>query len=76
MTAEEWFSVFYEKYGDDFNWTMIPFTDRHFVEELKRELGDSAHKEKKSPCGQVIFRGGGLGRPGKLHPCAGGYFIA
>ena len=38
MTAEEWFSVFNEKYGDDFNWTIIPFTNHYFVEELKREL--------------------------------------
>lgn len=43
MTAEDWFSIFDEKYGDDFNWTMIPFSNRYFIEELKKELGDKAH---------------------------------
>lgn len=36
MTAEDWFSVFDEKYGDDFNWTMIPFSNHYFIEELKK----------------------------------------
>ena len=49
MTAEEWFSVFNEKYGDDFNWTIIPFTNHYFVEELKRELGDEAQNKSIYP---------------------------
>lgn len=40
MTLEEMFCDFYEKYGDDFNWRMLPFSDKGFVEELKRELGE------------------------------------
>ncbi len=43
MTAEEWFSVFAERYGDDFNWEIIPFSKHSFVDELKKELGDKAH---------------------------------
>lgn len=40
MTIEEMFCYFDDKYGDEFNWGMLPFTDKHFVEELKREIGD------------------------------------
>lgn len=39
MTAEEVFCDLYSKYGEEFNWRMIPLTDKYFVEELKRELG-------------------------------------
>lgn len=39
MTAEEMFSDLYDKYGDDFNWHMLPFSNKSFVEELKREIG-------------------------------------
>ena len=42
MTAEEYFELLYEKYGDDFNWMMISFSNKHFVEELIRELGANA----------------------------------
>lgn len=38
MTAEEVFCDLYDKYGDEFNWSMIPFTDKAFVDELKREI--------------------------------------
>ena len=40
MTAEEVFCELIEKYGVDFNWRMIPFSDKHFVEELKKEIGN------------------------------------
>lgn len=38
MTIEEIFCELCSKYGDDFNWHMIPYTSHTFVEELKREL--------------------------------------
>lgn len=34
MTAEEVLCDLGDKYGDDFNWHMIPLTDRAFVAEL------------------------------------------
>lgn len=42
MTIEEIFCRLSEKYGKEFNWHMIPFTESQgfFVEELKRELGE------------------------------------
>lgn len=40
MTAEEVFDDLAHKYGDDFNWRMLPFSNKSFVEELRRELGD------------------------------------
>ena len=41
MTLKEIFSSLYNKYGEDFNWYMIPFThaDGVFVAELKKEIG-------------------------------------
>lgn len=41
MTAEEMFCNLYDKYGEDFNWYMIPFTqsDGALVTELKKEIG-------------------------------------
>lgn len=39
MTAEGVFSDLYDKYGNDFNWRMLPFTDKSFTNELKREIG-------------------------------------
>lgn len=41
MTAEEVFSDLYDKYGDDFNWHMIPLSQSggEFVSELKKEIG-------------------------------------
>ena len=41
MTLEEMFNDFYDKYGQDFNWYMIPFTqaDGVFVAELNKEIG-------------------------------------
>lgn len=32
MTAEEVFCDLIEKYGEDFNWRMLPFSDKDFVE--------------------------------------------
>ena len=39
MTAEEVFVELSEKYGENFNWRMIPLTNKSFVEELKKEIG-------------------------------------
>ena len=41
MTIEEIFCNLYEKYGEEFNWSMVPFTQSKgfFVDELKKELG-------------------------------------
>lgn len=43
MTAEEIFDDLSHKYGEDFNWCMIPLTKSggFFVDELKREIGKS-----------------------------------
>lgn len=40
MTAEETFCDLYDKYGEDFNWYMIPLSqsDSLFVDELKKKL--------------------------------------
>lgn len=40
MTIEEVFSDLYDKYGEDFNWYMLPLTqaDGMFVTELKNEI--------------------------------------
>ena len=40
MTIEEVFSDLYDKYGEDFNWYMLPLTqaDGMFVTELKNGL--------------------------------------
>lgn len=46
MTAEEYFSNLNEKYGEDFNWFMLPFTNLFYVEELNKELGERAFKQK------------------------------
>ena len=42
MTIEEIFYNLFEKYGDEFNWRMIPLTESQgaFIDELKRELGE------------------------------------
>ena len=39
MTIEEIMNLFYEEYGEEFNWHMIPFTNKTYVNELKKELG-------------------------------------
>lgn len=41
MTAEEAFCDLSEKYGDSFNWHMIPLSNKSFVAELKREIGQN-----------------------------------
>lgn len=42
MTIEEIFYNLFEKYGDEFNWRLIPLIESQgvFVDELKRELGE------------------------------------
>ena len=41
MTLEEMFCDCYDKYGNDFNWYMLPFAqaDGAFVAELNKEIG-------------------------------------
>lgn len=39
MTTEEVFCNLSEKYGDSFNWRMIPLSNKSFAAELKREIG-------------------------------------
>jgi len=39
MTAEEAFSNLSEKYGEDFNWHLLPLSNKTFVAELKKEIG-------------------------------------
>lgn len=41
MTVEEVFCALGDKYGDEFNWHMIPLTNKTFVSELKREIGEA-----------------------------------
>lgn len=41
LTAEEIFYDLSKKYGDSFNWHMIPLLNRNFVAELKREIGQN-----------------------------------
>ena len=42
MTLEDAFSDLYDKYGEDFNWYIIPFTQvgGALVAELKKEIGE------------------------------------
>ncbi len=41
MTEEEIFYNLFEKYGEDFNWHMVPLSQSNvfLVEELKKEIG-------------------------------------
>lgn len=39
MTVEEVFCELLDKYGDEFNWHMLPLTNKTFVAELRREIG-------------------------------------
>ena len=39
MTAEEVFNDLSNKYGDDFNWHILPLSNKTFVAELKKEIG-------------------------------------
>lgn len=41
MTAEEVFDDLTNKYGEEFNWHMLPFTNKSFVAELKKEIGET-----------------------------------
>lgn len=42
MTVEEIFCDLLDKYGEDFNWYMVPLSQSYgvFVEELKKEIGE------------------------------------
>ena len=37
MTAEEVFCELSDKYGDDFNWHMLPLSNHTFTAELKKK---------------------------------------
>lgn len=50
MTIEEMFYYFDDKYGDEFNWGIIPYRASHFVEELKKEVGDNDSMFQKDIC--------------------------
>lgn len=39
MTPEEAIDDLIQKYGEDFNWCILPFTNKTFVAELKKEIG-------------------------------------
>ena len=39
MTMEEIITALAEKYGEDFNWSLIPETNNYYITELKKELG-------------------------------------
>lgn len=43
MPSEQLFCDLFDKYGDDFNWYMIPLTQSNgaLVTELKKELGEN-----------------------------------
>ena len=41
MTAEEVFDDLAKKYGEEFNWHVLPFTNKSFVAELKKEIGET-----------------------------------
>lgn len=41
MIIEELFENMTDKYGDDFNWMLVPASNKRFVDELNKELGDS-----------------------------------
>ena len=42
MTTEEIFCDLFDKYGEDFNWYMVPLSQSNgaFVDELKKEIGE------------------------------------
>lgn len=35
---ESMFNELVKKYGDDFNWSFLTFTNKYFIEEAKREI--------------------------------------
>lgn len=41
MTFEELYDDLYRKYGDEFNWEFVRFTDKFFVKELKSEISEN-----------------------------------
>ncbi len=48
MTVQKMFCEFNDKYGDDFNWYLLPLTNKTFVAELKREIGKDHFLYNKS----------------------------
>lgn len=54
MTIEEMFYYFDEKYGDEFNWGIISYGASHFVEELKKEVGDNEPMFQKDICAVAL----------------------
>lgn len=41
MTTKVVIDELFQKYGEDFNWYMLPFTNTSFVDELKAEIGEN-----------------------------------
>lgn len=41
MTPEEAIDDLFQKYGEDFNWYILPSTNKTFVAELKNEIGEN-----------------------------------
>ena len=41
MTIEKLFQNMIDKYGDNFNWILVPFSSKSLVDELNKELGDT-----------------------------------
>ena len=35
---ESLFNELVKKYGEDFNWSYIPYTNKYFIEEANREI--------------------------------------
>lgn len=48
MTAEEAFCDLFDKYGDDFSWSIVPFTKGTLVDEMKREIVYEINKNLRS----------------------------
>ena len=41
MTIQDLFENMIDKYGDNFNWMIIPFSNKSFADELNKELGEN-----------------------------------
>lgn len=48
--VEDLFDKLARKYGEDFNWSFIPFTNKYFIEEAKREI-----KEEHPLYGELMY---------------------
>ena len=48
MTIKDVLLELINKYGEEFNWYLLPITDKCFVSELKREIGKKHPLQEKS----------------------------